>query len=97
MDNQEPNFFDDLGYVDPTEIEKLQKESEARADKVNYLVHKTFAQNEAGVELLEIWKEVLIMGSTAAPGMDSVEIGIREGRKEFIREIIKIINRVEKG
>lgn len=77
------------------EAVKFQKDAEAKGQKIDYLIHKAFAQTESGRELLEIWKESLIMSSTADEGADLVTIGINEGMKRFIRGIILTIKRVE--
>lgn len=96
--SQGNNFFDDLeSGFDPAETLRQQKDHEAKAAKLDYLIHQTFEQNESGKELLEIWKESLVMQPTAESGMDQVGIGIREGQKRFIRGILLTINRVEKG
>ena len=92
------NFFDRLGAAyDYAEAEKAAKDSEERGKKLDYLIHKTFEGNEDGKELLKIWKETLIMHAGAEPGMDSVGIGIREGQKRFIRNILLTIKRVQEG
>jgi hypothetical protein len=44
-----------------------------------------------------MWKEALILNSTAEPNMGYVEIGINEGQKRFIRQILLTIKRVESG
>lgn len=93
----ERNFFDDLNPIDTEEVEKYNKEQQARGEKIDFLVHKVFAQTDEGQELLTIWKESLMMQPTAEGGLDTVEIGIREGMKRFIRGIILTINRVEKS
>jgi len=67
------------------------------ANRIDYLVHAVFEQNKHGRELLEIWKESLILTSTADDAMDSIAIGIREGMKRFIRGILLTIRRVENG
>lgn len=91
MDNNEENFFDELG------AEKATKTvADAMAEKLDHLVHKAFVQNEAGAELLDIWTMTgLVMSPTAERGMEPLEIGIREGRKSFIRDLILTIKRVE--
>ena len=93
---QEPNFYDDLGEdFDPQHIEKMKRAGEAEGNKLDYLIHRVFAQSDEGVELLSIWRDSLIMAPTAEGGMDMVEIGTREGMKRMIRGIILTIKRVE--
>lgn len=95
---KEPNFFDDLqSGFDIEEAIRQRNENEEKSNKIDYLIHYVFMQDEKGRELLEIWKDVLIMVPTADDGMDVVAIGIREGMKRFIRGILLTINRVEKG
>ncbi len=92
------NFFDELSYdVDPAEVLRLQEEQKAERDKLDYLIHRTFEQHKPGKELLAIWEEILIMQPGAAPEMNNIEIGIREGYKQFIRGIKLTVAKVEKG
>lgn len=51
-------------------------------------VHKVFAQNEDGRELLEHWRDSLLMVPSAGPNSTQIEIGIAEGIKQFVRNII---------
>lgn len=89
------NFFDDLGQdIDQKAALKYQQDSKASAEKLDHLIHKIFAQTNEGVELLELWKESLMMVSTAEPNMDSIEIGIREGQKRFIKSLLLTVKRV---
>lgn len=88
------NFYDDLGNFDDVEAARLQKDSEIKAAKLDQLIHAVFAQNEKGAELVELWKQSLIMAATAEPGMDNIEIGIREGQKRFIKAILLTVKRV---
>ena len=64
--------------------------------KLDYLIHKTF-MSESGQELLAKWTKILIMTPTAESGMDSIAIGLNEGTKQFIRNIILTINKVDSG
>ena len=84
------DYFNDLGaqpeYTD---------EQKAQFNKLDYLIHKTFAQTEDGRELLNLWEDALLLNSTAQPGDDILSIGINEGQKTFIRNIILTIRKVE--
>lgn len=92
------NFFDELSYnVDPAEVLRIQEEQKSERDKLDYLIHRTFEQNKSGKELLLIWEKILIMQPGATPEMNKIEIGIREGYKQFIRGIKLTIAKVEKG
>lgn len=99
MDNQsQRNPFDEIGSdFDPEEIKRHQEELKAKYEQLDYLIHRTFAQTESGAELLKLWVEALQMTADAKPGMDQIEIGIIAGKKEFIRNIILTINRVERN
>jgi hypothetical protein len=91
------NAFDELGTgFDPIAEAKAKREQEANHNKIDYLIHQVFKQNEAGAELLAIWvQNALIMSPTAKPGDDLLAIGLEEGKKEFIRKVILTINKVE--
>lgn len=91
---QSNNFYDDLIF-DPGAAKRQQDEFKAKGEKLDNLIHATFAQNESGIELLQLWSEALIMTSTAEPNMGLVEIGINEGQKRFIKAILLTIKRVE--
>jgi hypothetical protein len=67
---------------------KQAKVFEQLVEKQAIRVHKVFAQNEDGRELLEIWKESLMMTPSAGPNSTQIEIGIAEGIKQFVRNII---------
>ncbi len=94
----ESNFYDDLqSGFDPAEALRQQNENETESNRLDYLIHKLFAQTPEGVELINTWKEALIMTPTVVGGEDSKDDGIREGQKRFIRGIILTVNRVERG
>jgi len=76
------NPHDDLG-ADPDWTDDDKKSFE----KLDYLIHKVFSQTDEGVELLEKWKEGLMMSPGAEPGSGMLEIGLTEGTKTFIRNI----------
>ena len=93
MDNSsEYNFYDDLSGFDIEGAKKLRADAKERGRHLDYLIHKVFAQNEAGVELLETWKESLIMTP-----IQEHEYAVREGMNRFIRGILLTVKRVEKG
>lgn len=93
---KEHNFFDDLIPVsDPEEAKKTMERQAAEGAKIDYLIHKVFAQSEEGKELLQVWRDALELTCVADQGMDMVGIGINEGQKRFIRGIILTVRRVE--
>lgn len=94
--NKEPNFYDDLlSQMDTKEALRQHAQIKSHGEKIDQLIHKVFAQSEAGAELLSIWKESLIMNATAVSGMDLLGVGINEGQKGFIRGILLTIKRIE--
>ena len=90
--------FDSIvGLPDPEEVRRMLVDQQVAGDKLDNLIHKVFSQNEEGKELLEIWGKTLMMMPTANPNDDSIQIGINEGTKRFIRNIIVTIEKVERG
>jgi len=67
---------------------KQQEAFKTLVEKEAIRVHKVFAQNEDGRELLEYWKDSLLMSPSAGPNSTQIEIGIAEGIKQFVRKII---------
>lgn len=93
---KEFNSFDELqGLDDPDYVNQLEEEQKAFYKKLDYAIHKIFAQNEDGEFVLNHWKKTLMFTPTATENADLVEIGMSEGMKSFIREILITIERVE--
>ncbi len=67
----------------------------AQMEKNNILLHKVFVQNADGVELLNKWRDSLIMTPSLAPESTQFEVGLNEGEKRFIRNLIISIQSVE--
>jgi len=74
---------------------KATEEFERAIEKNAILIHKVFAQSDAGKELLQKFKEDLIMVPTLSPHSTQFEAGMNEGMKQFVRNIITQINTVE--
>jgi len=90
------NAFDEMGGIaDPVELARIKADNSAAWDKLENLIHQVFSQNEQGKELLDIWKEALIMTPTVTANSTQFQAGIAEGRKEFIRGIYLTIKKVE--
>lgn len=90
------NGFDNIiGIADPEELQRKQHEEQTRGQKLDYLIHRTFAQTESGKELLELWKDSLIMRPCVTPNSTQFQAGIEEGKKEIIRNILLTIKKVE--
>ena len=85
------NFFDNL-EVFPVDS---NKKHDPVWDRIDNLIHQVFAQNEKGAELLAIWQKALIMAPTVTPNSTQFQAGIAEGNKEFIRNILLTIQKVE--
>lgn len=97
MTEKDFNPFDELGFDNLEENKKKISDLEKLGEKLDHLIHRTFAQNEAGAELLQLWTDALITMPTAKPGDDLLTIGINEGIKEFIRNIHATIKKIERG
>lgn len=76
----------------PEEAEKLNKENEAKYNRLDYLVHQTFNQTDSGRELLSLWQEEALM--QPINGIDEYSRGKSEGMKQFIRNVIITVRRV---
>ncbi len=60
------------------------------------MLHRVFVQNEYGAELLEKWKNDLLMIPTILPESSQFGAGLTEGGKMFVRNIITQVQSVEK-
>ena len=65
------------------------------ADENAILLHRVFAQTPEGVQLLEKWKNDLIMIPTILPESSQFGAGLTEGGKMFVRNIITQVQSVE--
>ncbi len=93
---QEFNGFDQIGGIaNPEELARFEAENNALWVKVDQLIHRVFEQHGPGKELLEIWKETLIMSPTVTDHSTQFQAGIAEGKKEFIRNIYLTIKSIE--
>ena len=90
MDNPE-NSLD--AFLD--EGLKQQEDSKRLFDANANLIHRVFAQTEAGRELMDLWCDGLMMIPTAQPQSTQIEVGINEGMKQFVRNIIVQVKSVE--
>lgn len=94
--SKEFNGFDLMGGIqDPLELAQARAESEEAWNKVDQLIHAVFEQNPQGKELLETWREALIMTPTVTANSTQFQAGIEEGKKEMIRNICLTIKMVE--
>lgn len=73
----------------------LDAQQKAYWDKIDNLMHQVFRQNPKGKELLSIWQQTLMMTPTVTPNATQFEVGIAEGKKTVVREILLAINSVE--
>lgn len=95
LDKDEIDAFDAM-MPEETELDLYAQKNEDLDNKVAHLTHRVFAQTEAGRELLEIWKQSVLMIPSDQFGMEPFNLGKHEGYNEHIRGIIRIINQVEK-
>lgn len=66
-----------------------------KTEHYSNLVHRVFAQTEAGRELMDIWTESLLKTPVARANSTQIEMGIQEGMNQVTRTIINICNSVE--
>tara|TARA_R110002096_G_scaffold351159_1_gene544294 strand:- start:583 stop:870 length:288 start_codon:yes stop_codon:yes gene_type:complete len=93
---EEFNGFDAMaGMADPSEVKRMEAEQKIMWDKVDELVHQVFKQNKQGADLLAHWTTALMMAPTVTASSTQMQVGIAEGKKEFIRNILLTIKRVE--
>ena len=78
-------------------FEETKEVDEQLFVRLDNLIHRTFQQSESGRELLDMWKESLIMNPTVTPNSTQFDAGIEEGKKTFIRNILITIQQVEGG
>ncbi len=107
MGKKRPPYVDpfDLGgpvVFDPGAIEKQRLAQEAEYNRRDYLIHKVFSQNPDGKKLLNTWVEnVLVLPRqpvcTGQQDQTPFDIGIRQGKQDFVRGILKTIKKVEEG
>lgn len=94
--HEEFNGFDAItGLPDPAETERLQKEEEAKQNKMSYLLHQVFEQNKLGKELMTIWKDGLINMPSLDGNSTQFAAGLNEGEKRFVRNILLLLKQVE--
>ncbi|MCP4090275.1 MAG: hypothetical protein GY746_10835 [Gammaproteobacteria bacterium] len=63
--------------------------------KAQVLMHRIFQQTDAGRDLLEEFKDSLMKVPADNKGPDPFYLGMEEGRKQFIRNIILTIEQIE--
>lgn len=83
------------GIASPEDQKRVDDLNNAMWNKLDHLIHQVFEQNPQGKELLILWKEALIMAPTVTANSTQFQAGITEGNKEFIRNILLTINKVE--
>ncbi len=83
------------GIADPEEVARINADNKVRWNKIDQLIHQVFEQTPQGKELINIWREALIMTPTVTPNSTQFQVGIAEGEKSFIRRICLTIKNVE--
>lgn len=77
------------------EGEDSRKSYERMMQSSAHILHIVFVQNEKGAELLETWKSDLMMMDSFGPQSTPFEAGLNEGKKMFVRDILRQIAIVE--
>jgi len=94
---EEYNAFDNMaGIPDPADVALQAARDREKWDRMDYLIHKVFSQNEDGAALILQWKEALIMTPTVTENSTQFQAGMREGEKSFIRQILLTIENIDK-
>lgn len=75
--------------------EKLNLENKAAMSQRAALFHRAFVQSEAGQKILEMYVQKYSMTPIGKPDASMFELGIAEGRRQMIKEIIDHITFVE--
>lgn len=81
--------------LDAENLHDVDKEQLSLWEKHNQLIHQVFEQYPKGKELLNAWKDTLISVPTVTPNSTQFEVGIAEGKKTVVREILLAIKLVE--
>ena len=92
-DESNVNPFDQLSVDKDDQLKNMSPEHK----KLDTLIHIVFYQTDPGVELLNMWKRTTLMRSSTSSGNDLLNIGLEEGRKDFVRNIISTIEGVNNG
>lgn len=71
------------------------KQQYQQIDELHKRIHRVFVQTQDGKELLDMWKDHVLMSPVHLLGSDPYQLGLAEGRKEFIRELITSIKQAE--
>jgi hypothetical protein len=67
----------------------------AEFNRRDELIHRVFAQSDSGRELLEVFKGQLMLTSGDSRGRDLYSLGVEEGIKTFMRNILLTVRKVE--
>ena len=100
---QQHSPFDSINSgieFDPVEQENIQKTLEAEYQRRDYMIHKVFAQTEAGRDLLQYWIESCIINKPVAikgEQHDLIDVGINQGMQDFVRGIHLTCKKVEEN
>ena len=86
-ENSLESFFD-AGIKQQEAFNKL-------ADESAVLLHRVFVQTPEGLQLLEKWKNDLVMMPSILPESTQFGAGLTEGAKMFVRNIITQVQSVE--
>lgn len=68
-------------------LEQLKKKAYQEVDEYSKRIHRVF-NTEDGRMLLDVWTDYLMMEPSDSIGKDLYSLGLSDGRKKFIRDLI---------
>lgn len=87
---------DPMNWTDLDESDaqaKISKEDQKEAQRVDDIFHGAASKPEGKLMIDYLVKRYITDYTVAHPGMDPLEIGIRQGKATLIREILSAIDR----
>lgn len=74
--------------VDSEKMQEIRDAQETEGRDIASLFHQAFAQNDAGKQVLDIFIKESLLKPTVTANSTQFEAGIREGRCDFVRQIL---------
>ena len=95
MAKDNPKGYDPTAWEDLDEEQSQEANDETlkKASEVDNIFHGAYAKAEGKLLIDYLEKRYITDYTVAAPGMDPLEIGIRQGRQTLVREILNAIDR----
>lgn len=75
-------------------VEQLKKRVYEDLNEYHKRIHRVFSTDD-GRDLLEVWRDHLMMEPNDSMGKDLFALGLAEGRKAFIRDLILAMKQAE--